>query len=338
MTRAATEIRFSTLLEKYVNEVRPMIRNTSTSEIEAADLDLFIQLDTHFCKMHVLSHFADDAVSSGLAAEKEFFGGEGAPILNPSFRQKKESAAARLVRTLSKAVSRGGDERNGIHGKAKTFLAPMLKERYGLNSIPIKNYIGSRFNILFANAAYIYGLRKELTELFEISATNQLLLSVRKDIKERGILSAVHVLAKIHKTIIGPLTRFLEKKANGVPEINALFESMILFFDEAAENPSLLMEGSSPFPEEYLSRDRLWEEIFHPNPELDGTTRIFAAASMKSFSSFARKQFKDHIEGTVRCVCVYVRASLSLSLSSLSLSLSLSLCWGSYPRDPDESQ
>ena len=201
-----------------------MIKSTSTSELEEADVDAVIKLNRYFCGMHSLSHFADKAVSSGLASEKEILGEEGAPILNPSFRQKNESAAARLVRTLSKAVSRGGDEKSGIHGKAKVFLGPMLKERYGLNSIPIKNYLGSRFNILFSNAAYIYGLRKELEELLRMYPTNQLIQSALKDIQNKVIMAGVHTLAKVHKTVIGPLTRALEDKNIGLVEINDIYQ------------------------------------------------------------------------------------------------------------------
>ena len=295
--RAATEKKFGSMLEGYVNEIAPLVRETSTSELEEEDLTAVIKLNRYFCGYHSLAHFADKAVSSGLAAEKEILGEEGAPILNPSFKQKNESAAARLVRTLSKAISRGGDEKSGIHAKAKTFLSPMLKERYNLNVIPIKNYLGSRFNILFSNAAYIYVMRKELTELFETYDTNQLLLSVKKDIQNKVILSGVQTLAMIHKTVIGPLTRALDRKENGIIEMNAIYKSLVDYLDRAAADPSILLQGSSPFAEEYLTRDQVWEEIFRPNPELAVTTRTIAASTMKSFAVFARKEFSDHIEG-----------------------------------------
>lgn len=128
--RAACEIRFSTLLEKYINEIVPMIQSTQLSEMEEADVEAVIKLDRFFCHMHSLTHFAQTAVSCGLEAEKLICGEAGAPIHNPAFRQKNESGAARLIRELSKAVGRGGDERNGIYGKAKTHLEPILKARY----------------------------------------------------------------------------------------------------------------------------------------------------------------------------------------------------------------
>ena len=109
--------------------------------------------------MKETAHYADNAVESGLAAEKAIVGPAGVPILNPAFQNAKESGAARLVRTASKALSRGGDEKNGMYREAITALRPVLKERYGALSLPIANYRGNRFNILFTNAASIYCLR-----------------------------------------------------------------------------------------------------------------------------------------------------------------------------------
>ena len=74
---------------------------------------------------------------------------------------------------------------------------------------------------------------------------------------------------------------------------------MVRYFDEAAQDPTLFLSGSSPFAEKYLTRDKLWDEIFRPNPELDATTLTIAAATMKSFAAFARKQFADQIEGGI---------------------------------------
>ena len=105
---------------------------------------------------------------ASLVAERAIFGVGGVPIYNPQFQNASESGTARLVRTASKALSRGGDERNGIYRKALTHLRPVLKEKYNTMSLPISNYVGNRFNILFTNSVFLYCLRNQIKELLEL--------------------------------------------------------------------------------------------------------------------------------------------------------------------------
>ena len=65
--------------------------------------------------MKETAHYADNAIESGLAAEKAIVG-----------------------------EARGGDEKNGMYREAITALRPVLKERYGALSLPIANYRGNR--------------------------------------------------------------------------------------------------------------------------------------------------------------------------------------------------
>ena len=82
-------------------------------------------------------------------------------------------------------------------------------------------------------------------------------------------------------------------------QMNAIYADMVNYFDAAAENPSLLMEGHSPFAEEFLHRDQWWEDIFQPNRKLESHALIIAGIVMASFAAFTRRKFADHLEGGV---------------------------------------
>ena len=205
--------------------------------------------------MHSLVHFADNAVQASLVAEKAICGEGGVGIFNPQFQKATESSVARLVRTASKALSRGGDERSGIYRKTITHLRPLLKEKYNCLSLPISNYLGNRFNIIFKNSVYLYCLREPIKELLAITQTNQLLKSVLSDYNKEVIKAELKVFAMINKTITGPFWCSLERKDIDLVGMNAIFNKLVNHFDEAGENPLILLEGKSPFGEEFLHWD-----------------------------------------------------------------------------------
>lgn len=148
--RAATEIKFNKLLEDYLNVVVPMLKGLE-GELNGEENMVLIRLNNFFCGLHSLVHFAEVTDKSGAAAEHAHYGGLEVPILNPQYRQAGESGAARTVRTVCKAFSRGGDEKSGVFGKAISFLKPILKEEFNVISLPLTPYRGSRFSILFHN-------------------------------------------------------------------------------------------------------------------------------------------------------------------------------------------
>ena len=68
-------------------------------------------LNNFFCALHALVHISETASSCLETVEKGFFGEP--PIYDATFKRSGESATARLVRTVSKAFSCGGDEQEG---------------------------------------------------------------------------------------------------------------------------------------------------------------------------------------------------------------------------------
>ena len=292
--KAATEVRFNSLVEHYINETIPMLRAVREADLEGEDVEVIVKLNTFFCGMHNLVHFADNAVQASLVAEKAICGEGGVPIYNPQFQNTSESGTARLVRTASKALSRGGEKR-----KALTHLRPVLKEKYNTMSLPISNYVGNRFNILFTNSVFLYCLRNQIKELLEFCQTNQLLKSVLSDFNKDVVITILKVFGIADKAIFGPYWRALESKEIDLVGMNRIYSSLVQYFDEAGENPIIFLEGKSPFDEKFLHRDAWWDELFAPNRKLDGYAAVVAGILMKSFALFARRQFADHIDGGI---------------------------------------
>ena len=135
--RAATEMKFNSLLEDYRKSILPLtLENYSNfSESEKLSVD---RLYNFFCGLHPLIHFADAANASMKEAEQGFYPGE-VPIYDPSFKKGDEAAVARLVRTSCKAVARGADEKSGCYSPFKTFIFSQLKLD-GLHSVPLQPY------------------------------------------------------------------------------------------------------------------------------------------------------------------------------------------------------
>jgi hypothetical protein len=89
---AATEVKFTRLLELWINEVIPML-NDPARPLAEGDAQLFVKLRPYFCGLHGLVHSAECADKAGREAEKGYFEGAAAPIFNPQFQQSGESAA-----------------------------------------------------------------------------------------------------------------------------------------------------------------------------------------------------------------------------------------------------
>ncbi|WAR31188.1 hypothetical protein MAR_033730 [Mya arenaria] len=149
--RAATEMKFNSLLECYRKEILPLTYHNydQFSNEERSSLE---NLNNFFCGLHALVNYAETSQKCMSEVEKEIYD-DAPPITDSSFRQQNEPGTCRLVRTASKAFGEGsgGDQKSGCQGPFQTFVEDFLKEK-NLNSVPLKSYRGSRFNILFSNA------------------------------------------------------------------------------------------------------------------------------------------------------------------------------------------
>ncbi|WAQ97797.1 LOW QUALITY PROTEIN: hypothetical protein MAR_022170 [Mya arenaria] len=135
--RAATETKFNRLLNEYRNSVLPLIREVynDLDENESRTVSAF---SIFFCGLHSLVHIAETSNKSLLNAEKGIFGENNVPTPDHgSFKHVTESGTTRLLPKLF--LLKGMKSRAAIRG----FLENKL------HSLPLKQFRGSRFNILF---------------------------------------------------------------------------------------------------------------------------------------------------------------------------------------------
>ena len=303
--RASTEVRFNVLLKTYREEVIPMIQ-AFTGELEPEDEASLQDIDTYFCGLHGLVHMAEDAVKSLVEAEKAHFArkNETVPVLSPQCLRSGDGAAgaSRLVMATCKAVAKGGDEKSGIHSKAKLYLKETLKGKFGCNILPFSRPVGSRFNLLFRNASRVWGLRKEIEQLLSLNPSNLLLKSALNDIRVPFFRSGARTLGFINSLISTPFWNFVEAKGISMAEMNKIYQRLIDYCDKAAADPSLVMDGKGPFDGKHVKKDPWFDELFKPDVEHDELTKEILAVVMSGLASFGRRQFRDHLEGGVNHV------------------------------------
>ena len=119
------------------------------------------------------------------------------------------SGTQRLIRTACKALHHRGSQQCGSSSLFRSYL-----KQQGICKIPLAQFIGNRFNILFYDAAGIYYLKGHIIQFIESihgTQANRLLQSVLKDTKNTVFISGCRALGLIDKIVTGPLWRKLEE-------------------------------------------------------------------------------------------------------------------------------
>ena len=296
--RAATCVKFNTLLEVYVNEVLPLIQQTPADQLGEVHRDIIRRLNNFFCSLHSLVHYADLVDKTALEYEVEHYGGiENVPILIPSFRQAGESALARTVQLVCKSLSHGGDEKCGVYDKAVTFFLPILKRDFDSHSLPITPYLRNRFSIFFHNSSVIYCLYDHLIEFFSLHQTNMLLKSALDNLKQLFFMGNVRGAGCISKTIIAPLWNSIEDKSVDFSQMSDIYAKLLHFLEEASANPLLVLQGNSPFEEKYLRKDKYWDKLFAPDVRFDALTLSALGIFLPALAIFTKRHFSDQLPG-----------------------------------------
>ena len=173
--RAATEMKLCQLIEEARKEILPTIK-AGFDEMSKEDQDAASSILVLSCGLHGLIHFADCANTSLLEAEKGMFGAV-APCTEPAMVKPLESATVQLIHACCKAFARGADERNGCHLEFSSYILPFIRSA-NLHSLPLTLFRGNQFNIVFANASFIFFLRNEFIKFLNGKGNNKLLRPV----------------------------------------------------------------------------------------------------------------------------------------------------------------
>ena len=253
-------------------------------------------LHSFFCGLHSLVHLAEGAGAALVEVEQGAFSGN-APIFDKSFYKSTESGVTRLIRTCSKAVAKGADDKSGCHGTFLDFIRPFLREK-GLRSLPLTPFHGHRFNILFSNAAALWFLKNKLEEFLKNYNGNKLLKAVLHDLHVPLYMAGVKALGLVSKLITESLLTLIEDRRNHILDMNRKYQQFCTFLEEAATDVAEFMAGKLlPFGEDsHVQRDVFHESLLGEY-EHDDLVQTTLAVLLPTMAKVARRQFMDHLPG-----------------------------------------
>lgn len=294
--RAATELKFNDLLQTYRKEILPLtyINYESFSEEERSSIE---SLNNYFCGLHALVNYAESAQKCLVEIEERIFDGES-PIFDKSFKKSSEPGTCRLVRVASKAFGEGseGDQKSGCQGSFKTYAKDFLQDKK-LKSVPLKSYRGSRFNILFSNAASVYFLHEKMIEYLQtVGAENKLLKAVLFDLQVPEYVAGLKALGLISKFITCPLWCVLEDKNVSMADMNAKYLELVTFLSDAAINTEQFMNGQLEIFSEHLKKDYVYDYIVSPN-QYDEACQGMLQVILSALCTLGKKLYKEHLPG-----------------------------------------
>ena len=164
--RHTAEKLFNEMLHDYRSEILPDVI-VNWEELSGDEKENMTRMNNFFCGLHYLVGLAEcteEVIKIASVTEStETFGSSG---------------TQRLIRTACKALRHRGSQQCG---SSSSYL-----KQQGIFKIPLAQFIGNRFNILFYDAAGIYYLKGHIIQFIESihgTQANRLLQSVLKDTK-----------------------------------------------------------------------------------------------------------------------------------------------------------
>jgi len=296
--RAATEVKFNDMLYSYRKEILPLFY-ANYDTFSKAECESLETMSNFFCGLHALVNFADGTQTAIKEVENGYFDGKG-PIFDQRFLKESEPGTCRLIRTASKAFGSGsgGDEKSGCQGSFKIFVKDFLRE-HNMNTVPIKPYRGSRFNVLFENAMTLYFLSDKMTDfLTSYGTSNQLLKAVLHDLTVTEYIAGVKALALVYKFVTCPLWHLLEDKSIYIFDMNQRYLQLTKFFEDASKNVNLFMTGKLlPFGDEtYIVHDQYYSVVTKKSV-YDHKVQIYLEVILSTLGKLTLHLFKDQLPG-----------------------------------------
>ena len=290
--RAATELKFNELLEEYRRDVLPKVVR-DWEELTDEEKEIMGRLNNFFCGLHSLVHFAEVTDKALKEVETSHFNGK-TPAFSTTFSKKSESGVTRLIRTACKSFAFGGDEKTGCHGQFLTYINQRLKDNH-MHSFPLTPFRGSRFNILFHNAAVVYFFHNNMSDFLKNYGSCQWVLH---DLEVPFFVAGCKALGLVCKLITTPLWHLIERKDITILQMNGFYLQLTTYLEQSALDVDLFMSGQSlPFGEDtHVKRDPIFEELIKES-EFDGDAASILSVVLPALAKLSRKLFKEHLPG-----------------------------------------
>ena len=211
----------------------------------------------------------------------------------------KESSASsgtqRLVRTACKAFHHRGSQQCGSSTLFRTYL-----RKEGIHQIPLAQFVGNRFNILFYDAAGVYYLQSHMVKFIESAhgvQANRLLQAVLADLGDPVCIAGCRALGLIDKVVTGPLWRKLSESSISVLEMSSVYTEMKVMFDSWSGDSHALIEGRATLKEASdVHMDEVWKALIESNAT-DVMTQELLQLLFAAFSVTTQRLLLDHVPG-----------------------------------------
>ena len=195
--RHAAEKLFNEVLHDFREEILPNVVE-NWEDLTKTEKQQMTRMNNFFCGLHYLvglAEYTDKALSMW----------EFSLLSDNAASPPSSSSTQRLVRTACKAFHHRGSQQCGT----STLFRSYLKEQ-GIFKIPLAQFVGNCFNILFYDAAGVYYLHDYMIKFIESvhgKNANRLLESVLKYLKTPALIAGCRALGLIDKINIMEKTR-----------------------------------------------------------------------------------------------------------------------------------
>lgn len=222
-------------------------------------------MGTFACRMHLLVNMEPAAARALRVLDVTLSEGT-----NPHSLHGEEAGTRRVIRTAAALLTRRGSAVAGIPDMWEVFL-----KGKGQRKNHLVTYHGHRMNITFHNALALYFHWEDASSfLTDWPANNDLVKSVRYDIKEPLYRAGSRAMGLIYALIMEPFERILKMPGN-ILDLNIDLERMLSSLQMWSTDGSLGMKRQSVFALEPLDNEltaKVFEEV--ENAEENAFTQL----------------------------------------------------------------
>ena len=285
--RHSAEKLFNQLLEEYRSEILPLVTENWV-EMNEIEKDQLTSMNNFFCGLHFIVGLADatEAVLKQWENSSEDF-------QQQSQQYGGSSGTQTLIRSACKAFHHRGSEQCGTSLLFRTYL-----KKEEISKIPLAQFIGNRFNVIFYDAAGVFYLRGHMQKFIETvhgKEANRLLKAVLRDLKNPLYIAACRALGLLDKVITGPLWRKIQESSVSVLDMGDVYCELLEKCESWSMDAQCFVEGSAIL--EAANRihvDDVWCKLI-ADDESNATTQELLQLLFKAFSITIHRLLFDHL-------------------------------------------
>ena len=170
-----------------------------------------------------------------------------------------DSGTLRLIRMVCKTVSHRGCKKSGI-----MISFEICMEEKNIFLLPIYQFSGYHYNILFINAAGVYYLFHHFADFFNnIELENRLLVAVHWDLKVLVYKVGCRALVLIEKLISEPLWRIMNKE-KWVLGMSKHYQNLLECFAKWEVDCNFFLNKETFCDNSFVSHDEFFESLCSP--------------------------------------------------------------------------